>query len=225
MFVPAIRAVRVDMLTAIRSINRTARSLAGLSSGRLLVVTQVALSLVLLVGAGLFVRTLINITTADHDASRDRVLVVRVEPRGSNQRGVPGVPERLDRIYTGLMTRVGSLPGVRSVSMGNVSPGKPESGAGVAIVPGGTLRMDDSRSPNRPTASSQTIYRDTSRRSASGSGIEISPTADNQTAGAPVCIVNEAFVRIAFPDEDPIGKTCATVGRAETRLHDRRCCR
>jgi predicted permease len=211
-FLPVIRAMRVDMLAAIRNISRAARGHASLSPGRLLVITQVALSLLLLVAAGLFVRTLVNLTTADHDASRDRVLVVRVEPRGSNQRGTPGMPERLDRIYRGLMTRVGSLPGVRSVSMGNVSPGKPESGAGMAIVPGGTTRMDDARAPNRPTASSQVIY----PGYFATLGIRLRgrdfTDADNRAAGAPVCIVNDAFVRIAFPDEDPIGKTCATVG-------------
>jgi predicted permease len=211
-FVPALRAVRVDVMEAIGSVNGTARTRGGVSSARLLVVTQVALSLVLLVGAGLFVQTLINLTTADHDATRDRVLVVRVEPSGSNQRGAPGVPERLDRIYTGLMTRVGSLPGVRSVSMGNVSPSKPESGAGMAIVPGGTIRMDDPRSPNRPTASSQAIY----PGYFATLGIRLRgrdfTEADNQATGAPVCIVNDAFVRIAFPGEDAIGKTCATVG-------------
>jgi predicted permease len=210
--VPAIRAVRVDRRSAIRRINRAARGLAGLNPGRLLVITQVALSLLLLVAAGLFVRTLVNLTTADHDASRDRVLVVRVEPQGSNQRGVPGTDERLDRIYTELMTRVSSLPGVRSVSMGNVSPGKPESGAARAIVPGGTIRMDDPRSPGRPTASGQTIY----PGYFATLGIRLRgrdfTAADNQTAGAAVCIVNDAFVRIAFPHEDPIGKTCATSG-------------
>jgi predicted permease len=211
-FLPATRAVRVDMLTAIRSINRTARGLAGLSSGRLLVVAQVALSLVLLVGAGLFVRTLINITTSDHGASRDRVLVVRVEPRGSNQRGVRGVPERLNRIYTDLMNRVGHVPGVRSVSMGNVSPGKPESGAAVAIVPGGTLRMEEVRPANRPNASMQAIYRGYFATLGIGLTGRDFTEADQQLTAAPVCIVNEAFVRIAFPHEDPIGKTCVSVG-------------
>jgi len=211
-FVPAIRAVRVDMLSAIRSINRAPRGLVGLNPGRLLVITQVALSLLLLVAAGLFVRTLVNLTTADHDASRDRVLVVRVEPQGSNQRGVPGTAERLDRIYTELMTRVGNLPGVRTVSMGNVSPGKPESGAAVAIVPGGTIRMDDPRSADRQHASMQAVYRDYFATLGIGLRGRDFTDADQQSAAAPVCIVNEAFVRVAFPGEDPIGKTCVTVG-------------
>jgi predicted permease len=211
-FVPAVRAVQVDMLAAIRSVNRTARGLAGVSTGRLLVITQVALSLVLVVGAGLFVRTLINVTTADHDASRNRVLVVRVEPRGSNQRGVPGVPERLDRIYTGLIDRIGNLPGVRSVSLGNVSPSKPESGAAVAIVAGGTVGMQDPRSVGRPNASMQAIY----RGYFATLGINLRgrdfTDADQRLGAPPVCIVNDAFVRIAFPDDDPIGKTCVAVG-------------
>jgi predicted permease len=211
-FVPAIRAVRVDAIGAVGSVAATARAHGGLSSARLLVVTQVALSLVLLVGAGLFVRTLINLTTADHDASRNRVLVVRVEPSGSNQRGVPGVPERLDHIYTALMARVGSMPGVRSVSMGNVSPGKPDSGAAVAIMPAGTLGMPDPRSVGRPNASMQSIYRGYFATLGIGLRGRDFTDADQQLGAPPVCIVNEAFVRIAFPDEDPIGKTCVSVG-------------
>ena len=211
-FVPAMRAVRVDVMGAIGSVSGTARARGGVSSARLLVVTQVALSLVLLVGAGLFVQTLINLTTADHDASRDRVLVVRVEPSGSNQRGAPGMPERLDHIYTALMARVGSLPGVRSVSMGNVSPAKPESGAAVAVVPGGTAAMQDSRSVDRPSASMQAIYRGYFATLGIGLRGRDFTDADQRQGAPPVCIVNEAFVRIAFPDEDPIGKTCVSVG-------------
>ncbi len=210
---PAIRAVRVDLLTAIRSINRRTRGAAGLSPARLLVVTQVALSLLLLVAAGLFVRTLVNLTATDHDASRDRVLVVRVEPRGSNQRGAPGAAERLNRIYTELTDRVESLPGVRSVSMGNVSPGKPESGASVGIVRGGTMRMEELQTTDRPVAASmQAIYRDYFGTLGIGLRGRDFTDADQRPGAAPVCIVNEAFVRIAFPDQDPIGKTCVSVG-------------
>lgn len=211
-FVPAIRAVRVEVTAAIGSVNGTARTLGGVSSARLLVVTQVALSLVLLVGAGLFVQTLINLTTTDHDVSRDRVLVVRVEPSGSNQRGAPGMPERLHHIYTALMARVGSTPGVRSVSMGNVSPGKPESGAAVAITPGGTVGMQDARSVDRPSASMQAIYRGYFATLGIGLRGRDFTEADQRLGAPPVCIVNEAFVRIAFPDQDPIGKTCISVG-------------
>jgi len=210
-FVPAVRVARVDLLSVIKNINEAARGVTRGRSGRVLIIGQVALSLMLLIAAGLFVRTLVNLTTADHDASRDRVLVVRVEPRGSNQRGTPGMSERLDRLYTDLMTRLRDVPGVRSVSMSNVSPGKPESGAGVAITPAGGLRIDEA-GPNRPVASGQAIYAGyfaTLGIRVRGRDFE---ERDLQPNAVPVCIVNEAFVRIAFPDEDPIGKTCVSVG-------------
>jgi predicted permease len=209
--VPALRVVRVDLLAAIKNVN--AATFARMRPGTLLVVPQVSLSLLLLVAAGLFVRTLENLTRPDQDAARDRVLVVRVEPRGSNQRGTPGTSERLDRLYTELMTRLRGVPGVRSVSMGNVSPSKPESGAGSAIVVGGgTVRMDDPQSRNRPVASGQAIYPDYFKTL----GIRLRgrdfSDADQGASAEPVCIVNEAFARIAYPNEDPIGRICTSSG-------------
>lgn len=209
--VPAVRVARVDLLSVIKNINEAAGGVTRGRSGRVLIVAQVALSLVLLIAAGLFVRTLLNLTTADRDGPRDRVLVVRVEPRGSNQRGTPGMSGRLDRLYTDLMTRLRDVSGVRSVSMSNVSPGKPESGAGVAITPAGGVRIDEA-GPNRPVASGQAIYAgyfDTLGIRLRGRDFD---ERDLQPSAAPVCIVNEAFVRIAFPDDDPIGKTCISVG-------------
>ena len=206
---PAVRVARVDLLVSIKNL-AGARHVARLRPGRLLVVVQVALSLVLLVAAGLFVRTLVNLSAADRIAGRDRVLVVRVEPRGSNQRGIPGMSDRLDRLYTDLISRVGRVPGVRSVSMSNVSPGKPESGAGMAITSAGGVRVDEAI--NRPTASGQAIYRhyfDTLGIRLRGRDFE---PADLRQEAAPVCIVNDAFVRIAYPNEDPIGRTCVIVG-------------
>jgi predicted permease len=206
---PAVRVARADLLAAIKSAGH-AKGLGGLRPGRLLVVVQVALSLLLLVAAGLFVRTLIKLSSADRIEARERVLVVRVEPRGSNQRGTPGMSERLDRLYTDLIARVESLPGVRSVSMSNVSPGKPESGAGVAITATGGVRVDEAIA--RPVASGQAIYAryfDTLGIRLRGRDFEAS---DLGKEAAAVCIVNEAFARIAYPNEDPIGRPCMAVG-------------
>jgi hypothetical protein len=97
--------------------------------------------------------------------------------------------------------------------MGNVSPSKPESGAGSAIVVGGgTVRMDDPQSRNRPVASGQAIYPDYFKTL----GIRLRgrdfSDADQGASAEPVCIVNEAFARIAYPNEDPIGRICTSSG-------------
>jgi predicted permease len=218
---PAVRAAQVDLLTAMKpSTGPAARVKNRLHPGRVLVVAQVALSLVLLMTAGLFVRTLINLTAPDHGAAADSVLVVRVEPRGSNQRGgiSSEMSRRLDRIYTELQERVRGVPGVRAVSMSNVSPTKPQSGASSRIVPGGTIRQDDPLvTRDLPFASSQVIYPGYFETL----GIRLVgrdfTAADLAATSAPVCIVNEAFARLAYPGENPLGKPCTTVGAGNAR--------
>jgi predicted permease len=127
------------------------------------------------------------------------VLVVRVEPKGSDQRGAQGAMQRLDRIYTDLLQRVREIPGVRSASLTNVSPLKPTTGAGMV-----------KKYPDRDvSASAQMIYPGyfeilgmplvRGRDFNSGDISAVSP---------PACIVNETFARSFFPGEDPIGKPC-----------------
>jgi predicted permease len=117
---PALRATRIDLTPSLKTVGRSVRG--GLRSGKVLCVTQVALSLVLLIGAGLFVRSLQKLNGQDSGVDRDRVLIVRVEPRGSDQRNIPGTTPRLDRIYRDLMTRVAAIGGVRSCSLAQFTP-------------------------------------------------------------------------------------------------------
>ena len=118
--IPAIGASRVDPQALLRSGHQPdgGRLRGGL--GRLLVAGQVAASLLLLVGAGLFVRTLINLRDIDLGVTRDTILATRVEPRGSNQK-TPNF-DRLRAQYDDLLVRVRALPGVRAASLSSVTP-------------------------------------------------------------------------------------------------------
>ena len=58
----------------------------------------------------------------DSGVDRDRVLIVRVEPRGSDQRNIPGTTPRLDRIYRELLARVAAIGGVQSCSLAQFTP-------------------------------------------------------------------------------------------------------
>jgi putative ABC transport system permease protein len=66
------------------------------------------------------------------------VLVVRVEPRGSDQRNTAGTTERLDRIYRELIERVERIPGVQSASLARTSPLTPISFSSRLTLPSGT---------------------------------------------------------------------------------------
>jgi predicted permease len=208
---PALRATRVDSAQDLKQPHRFDGSIRSLRPGKVLVGAQVALSLLLLIGAGLFVRSLGNLNRQDSGFPREAVLVVRVEPKDSNQRNAPGVAQRLDRLYRDLIRRVEDIPGVRSASMGNVSPTKPESGAAAGTLgsgPGG-----------RTAVSAQMVYpgyfETLGLRIASGRDFD---TQDLDADSAPVCIVNEKLVRMAFPDGQALGKPCVASSNASRGL-------
>ena len=102
-----MRAARTEVSSdGRRDLAQTRNASAGRGPGGALVAVQVALSVMLLFGAGLFVRSLQNLHRDDSDLDRSRVLVVRVEPRDASNRGAPGVAERLDRLYQDLLARI-----------------------------------------------------------------------------------------------------------------------
>ena len=109
---PALGAARLDLWPALKNAgNRPSRGRGALRPGKVLAVFQLALSVPILVAAGLFIRSLQGLSGEDFGVARDRVLVVRVEPRGSDQRNIPGTTARLDRVYRDLLEKVRAIPG------------------------------------------------------------------------------------------------------------------
>ncbi|HMG85465.1 MAG TPA: ABC transporter permease [Terracidiphilus sp.] len=117
---PAMRSSRTNVAGAL---NANARNSGGTSAGsrgllpKILIVTQVTLSLVLLSVAGLLLRTLQNLRSEDMGLSRSNVLLVNTNPKFA---GYP--PERLNALYERIISRVDELPGVRSASMSGGPP-------------------------------------------------------------------------------------------------------
>jgi cell division protein FtsX len=109
--IPAFRATRVNLTDSLKD----GRSQSAASRGplaKVLVVSQVALSLVLLVGAGLFVRSLLNLTNVDTGFNKENVLRLRVDTSSA------GYLEdtRLVNLYQQIEQRVSTVPGVRAAS-------------------------------------------------------------------------------------------------------------
>ncbi len=111
--VPALRSTRVDPTSSMR--NTAAAEPKGSGGWRLrktLVVAQVAVSLVLLVGAGLFLRSLQNLQSFDTGFRADGVLLVEIDPQGGGY-----AREQLPQLYRDLVERVEAIPGVSSASL------------------------------------------------------------------------------------------------------------
>ncbi len=107
--VPAFIVTR-QQLTSVLKATTMSRPRFWLS--RPLVVVQVAVSLLLLTGAGLFVQTLRNLRTVDLGFAGDSIIQARINPEGSGYK-----LEQLPALYSQLLERLNSTPGVRSVSL------------------------------------------------------------------------------------------------------------
>jgi len=110
---PALRATRVDLTPALKD---SARSLSGGSGryrlGKVLIVVQVALSLLLLIGAGLFIRSLRNLKSLDAGFNRENVLVLSIDTAAPRYK-----EPQLKNLYRQLLERINALPGVHSASL------------------------------------------------------------------------------------------------------------
>jgi predicted permease len=116
--VPALRGTRVDLTPTLKAAGPTRRvaptkilGLAPLGLGKFLVVAQVAISLLLVVGASLFVRTLVNLETLDVGFNRNNLLLFSIDPTTSGYSG-----QRVAAFYRNVQERLAALPGVRSTS-------------------------------------------------------------------------------------------------------------
>jgi predicted permease len=191
---PALRATRAEPASVIKAGARGATGAReGLALRRTLVVVQLALSLVLVFGALLFVRTLQNLTHVDTGFRQDGVLVSTFDFRRAGL--AEGAQAALER---DLLARLTSAPGIQSAAPLFISP-LDGSDWNQAIVIGGAVQTHvphlDLVGP-RFFATIGTPFlkgRDFSERD--------TPTS------APVAIVNESFARVFFGGKDPLGRT------------------
>ena len=114
---PGLQATRPDLVPALKDDVPGRPGSSRVLLRRLLVITQVALSLLLLIGATLFVRSLARLRELDAGFRRERTLVVSVDPRRNGYKG-----QRLRDFYERLRGSVETLPGVRSVSLAAIVP-------------------------------------------------------------------------------------------------------
>jgi predicted permease len=201
---PAIGASKAGVIPTLKNMGVGSRAnFRHLQPGRVLAGVQIALSLLLLVGAGLFIRSLQNLNNRNSGISPDSVLTARVEPQGSDQRNLPGTTERLDRIYGRMIERMKQIPGVRRATMANSTPGKPTAGAGFRLTTatGDTIPVPMLMAyPDYFAAVGMPLVR--------GRDFNL---RDLDPHSPPVCVVNEVFVREMFPAGNPVGQTCVTI--------------
>ncbi len=205
---PALEATRVDVMPVLKETStseRRASALLRFGLGRMLVVFQIALSLLLLVAAGLFVRTLSNLQSLEMGFNRDNVLTFRLNAWQAGHRN----PEAIS-FFSDLQKRFAALPGVRSATLAD-SPLIGDGAWGWPVVPLGKQPPDKA-----PIGHGSGVADTATHILAAGPGffstmqipILLGREFDerDRLGSLPVAIVNEAWLKTNLSDRNPIGQ-------------------
>ena len=190
---PAVRATRVEAAPALKE-TRSAGSSNRL--GKVLVMSQAALSLVLVVDAVLLARSLQNLETMNPGFDRSNILILDLDAESGDYKGA-----RLNDYYQQLLPRIAHVPGVRSASAALITP---ISGGGIdlpAHVEGYTPRPDEDKE----------VYVDlVAPKYFETMGTPLLAGRDftfQDRQGAPkVVMINQTMARYYFGDTKPIGR-------------------
>ncbi len=196
---PAFRAAHVDLNSVFKG---TSRGIAGgsqagrLPTGKVLVVAQVALSLLLLVVAGLFLRSFRNLAEVQLGFDRDHLLSFGVSPvsYGYKDGEIPA-------LYEQMLQRIEAVPGVRRASlMDNGVFGGTDSSSAITVE--GAKPTTDQEHDERWDLVGPNFFSTVGIRIRLGREIGAQDGGNGQRVG----VINESLARHYFADSNPIGK-------------------
>ncbi|HXB69679.1 MAG TPA: ABC transporter permease [Candidatus Acidoferrales bacterium] len=192
---PAMQSTRVDVISALKETRAgqpgARHSFRGVSISHALMVCQIAISLLMLVAAGLFVRTLSNLQSIELGFNRENVLLFQLDARKAGHKD----PE-IAAFYGDLRQRFSEIPGVRSASLSEDS--LIEAGTGLPIGVSGAPSSPDNRILNVGPAFFGTMQ------------IPILAGRDfdesDRPASPAVAVINEVFAKANFGNRNPLGQ-------------------
>jgi predicted permease len=212
---PALRAGNTNPSAGLK--DGGSRGAPRLRLGKVLVTTQVGLSVILVVAGGLLCRTLINLYRTDTGFDTENLLLVRISPLQSLS---PPEFEELEGFYDAVRQKIASIPGVRSVALS------------CRTLLGGTHYNREISIPGRSDAEQHELltlvvsdgyFATMGINLLQGREFRATDTRDSQA----VVIVNEEFGRSFFPDEIPLGQfitvggdQCQIVGLCSNQKYD-----
>jgi len=195
--VPAVRASREAPADTLRAGTRASHHVTSRRMRRALVVAEVGLAVMMLCGAGMLLRSLVNLQRADMGFEPRSVLTVKVSPSAATYNEA-----RLVSFYAQLLDRVRAIPGVASAGAARWLPVVDAGGLWGVLAEGTSY----DRLPKGPTAVPQQVT--TGYFKAMGMPIVAGRdfSGDDRPGGPYVAIVSKALARELWGDADPLGK-------------------
>jgi putative ABC transport system permease protein len=203
---PALQGARTDIRTALLEAGRTTRGDVGRRRTRgALVAVEVALAVMLLMGAGLLLRTILRLEAVDPGFRSDHLVVARVDLAPSRY----PTPEAIRAFFARLKESLASLSGVNAVGAAQALPLSADSQQTLVVAEGGPIPP----LAERPIVSFDTVAFDYFR--ALGTPLVAGRTfADGDNASVPLrVVVNRSFARRFFPGRNAVGRHIS-IGRS-----------
>ncbi len=203
---PALRAAAVHPASSLK--DRASSGGPRLRVGRFLVVGQVALSVLLLVGAGLYVRTLVNLVRINPGFATENLLLFRLDPGKANY-----PRPQIAALYDDLQQSLGAIPGVQSATFSQAALLAQQMSGGC------WFRLQDHHVEGQEKAGgyglragrlvvSETFFATMGVPVLLGRGLD----AGDIDGAARAVVINDAFAREYLPGENPIGQTLNAPG-------------
>jgi predicted permease len=210
---PAWQATRLNLTSSLKAQTGASAGRSRLALNKTLVVTQVAISLFLLIGAGLFARSLWNLRTLDAGLDYENIVQFSIDPGGGYD------AQRRSDLYKQMLARLEILPGAQSATLLYFSLLSGDSGLRFNVsVPGYTPAPDENmqcsemavgprffETMKMPILAGRDFGPEDDRPPAPPNS---QPGAFPSMAGAPplYAVINQAMARHFFGNENPIGK-------------------
>ena len=196
--VPALKASRLDQHAALKE-RRPSSGGAHHRTQGIFVVVQIALALVLLVGAGLLIRSLATVLRVDPGFSAGNLLVARVSFPVSNTR-----PDQVLSLWRQLSQQLETIPGIRAVSLSASSVPMTNDFSGLPFW------LDGQSKPSTPAEMKWALSYVVDARYLQVMGIPLKRgrflTPQDNEHSSPVMVIDEEFARRHFGNQNPIGR-------------------
>jgi putative ABC transport system permease protein len=196
--IPALYARRVNLVAGLNGIGRSTGSPGSRRLQRFLVIAETALSLALLIGAGLMVQSFRNLERLDQGFEPSNVLTFRVSTRGTEYKD----SERRQRFFKDISDRLATIPGVQSVGAAQFHPFYPQFGMTTLTLEGQALPEPGKEPRVTAVVTSPDYFSAMQMPLLQGRLFN-----ENDTMGTPpVVVISAKMARQLWGSEDPLGR-------------------
>jgi putative ABC transport system permease protein len=196
--VPALHSSKTDLHETLKEGGRSGSSSAKGSVRSALVVAEIALALVLLIGAGLLVRSFTKLQEVAPGFNPQNLLVMQLTLPGNQYRE----PQQIDNFFQQALERIQTLPGVQTAGVASTVPMSGNNSSGSFSIEGRTVQPGEMSPWGNRWLAGATYFQTMNIPLVQGRYFD-----DRDVIGAPpVAIIDESLRRKYWPDENPLGK-------------------